>query len=758
MRWKEYVDPDEVRKAIAILQEENGVFEVRVIGTAKRDIISGYFRDAETLLKQFDNVDLRRKNVYVTLGEVKKECIARAQSERFLQSPQTSSDTDILRYRWLFVDLDPIRTVGISSTDTELKSAEKLAIKVDEYMRTIGFHEPVKAMSGNGVHLLYRIDIKNDHSGNALIEKCLKVLADLFSDGTVKIDTTNSNPSRICKLHGTLAQKGTSTAERPYRMSRIVSVPDIIQINGSETLEALAGELPDSEPEQPHRGRGYQTTQQSFDLLEFMSRHGMTYTEDENDRAKIYKLDECPFDPSHKNGDAKIFYYRNGAIAFKCHHDHCKMYRWQDVRLKFEPDAYNQDKSDERIDAGYRKHIQQTQQEKADSSDALIPIEENRKKLEKKEPRIRKLKTAEDLMQKNLPEPKVFIGTGEELPFLVEGTCILSAKPKLGKSWLALSMCVAVAKGEDFLGYHTEKCSTLYLDLETSEQLQQKRLKKVLHDEPVPKNFYLDTETNTLSDGFVEQIEAYLAEDPGIGVVVIDVFQIIRTPSKNMKESEYEHAYRDITPLNELAQKHHISIILVCHDRKAVDPDDPFSNILGSTGLQGAATQMMVMFRSKKNDPIHISVKGKTIDGLPELNVKLENAKWSVVEGINTADREKMEMEGQYLSSPIREAVIQIANHNTLWKGRCSALVNDAAQFGVAVKDSNRNIGGFLHKYQGYFLDEDNILISIIDNGSASKIYGIQHSTIHTIHENDDLPFMDYEEARSYGLSEKPFP
>jgi hypothetical protein len=79
--------------------------------------------------------------------------------------------------------------------------------------------------------------------------------------------------------------------------------------------------------------------------------------------------------------------------------------------------------------------------------------------------------------------------------------------------------------------------------------------------------------------------------------VVIDVFQIIRSPSKNVKETEYEHAYRDITPLNELAQRHHISIILVCHDRKAVDPDDPFSNILGSTGLQGAATQMMVMFR-----------------------------------------------------------------------------------------------------------------------------------------------------------------
>ena len=90
---------------------------------------------------------------------------------------------------------------------------------------------------------------------------------------------------------------------------------------------------------------------------------------------------------------------------------------------------------------------------------------------------MRKLKTAEALMLKDIPEPKVYVGVGDELPILVEGTCILSAKPKLGKSWLALALCLAVANGEDFLGYKTKKCSSLYLDLETSEALQQKRLR-----------------------------------------------------------------------------------------------------------------------------------------------------------------------------------------------------------------------------------------------------------------------------------------
>lgn len=747
MRWKDYIDADEVRKAIEVLQEPGGVFEVRAIGTAKKDILSGYFRDAETLLQAFDTIDLRQRNVYITLGKVKDECFARAQSERFLKSPQTSSDTEIESYRWLFVDLDPVRSAGISSNSKELAAAEDLAGKVYEYMHNLGFEEPVKAMSGNGYHLLYRINVKNDEAGRAMIERCLKVLADLFNTDAVKIDTTNSNPSRICKLHGTLAQKGRSTRDRPHRMSKILFVPETVTATKAEVIQALADELPEPAPV-VNRRASY--TGQQFDLLDFMRRNGLTYTEDSNDRAKIYKLDECPFDPSHKDGDAKIFQYHDGAIAFKCHHNSCNRYKWQDVRLKYDPNAYDiKSDNDDRIDEGYQQHLKAKQ------------AEAKPEKPKKPARKIRKLKSAEELMKKELPDPKVFIGIGEELPILVEGTCVLSAKPKLGKSWLALAMCIAVANGEDFLGYKTAKCSTLYLDLETSETLQQRRLKKVLDGAPVPKNFYLETDTDTIGNGFCEQIEAYMAEDPNIGIVVIDVFQIIRSSAKSMKETEYEHAYRDITPLNELAQKYHISIILVCHDRKAVDPDDPFSNILGSTGLQGAATQMMVMFRKRKEDPIHISVKGKTIDGLPELNVKLENAKWSIVEGVDEASRQKSQAHAEYMNSIIRRAVLTIADNNTIWKGRCSSLIQDAIQtYNIPITETAKEVGGFLHRHQGRFLSEDGVKITIIDKGTGSKMYSIERttiSTISTISKNEELPFPEWEEVSVYAGSEIPF-
>lgn len=743
MRWEGYIDPDEIRKAITILQAPDHVFEVRVIGSSsgRKDILSGYFRDAETLLANFDKIDVRNRNIYITLGEVKEECFSRSQSEHFERNPSTTSDPEIVKYRWLFIDLDPVRPAGISSTDKELAAADQLAKMVIPYMQGLGFKEPIRAMSGNGYHLLYRISVQNDAEGRALVEKCLKNLSALFDTSEVKIDTTNSNPSRICKLHGTLAQKGTSTASRPHRMSRLLLVPNPVEISDLEALTALANELPD-EPHQASRRNTFTQTQE-FDLPTFLSVNGMTYTEDSNDRAKIFKLDECPFDHSHRNGDAKVFWYSDGAIAFKCHHNSCRQYKWQDVRLKFEPDAYDHNLDDDRIDAGYQEHKRKLSEEK--------PKPQQKKKT------FRKLKTAEALMKKDIPEPVVFIGVGNELPLLVEGTCILSAKPKLGKSWLALGMCLALAKGEDFLGYHTKQCSTLYLDLETSEALQQKRLRKMLQGEDVPKNFYLDTETDSLEHGFVEQIEHYLGEDPQIGLVVIDVFQIIRSSAKSIKETEYEHAYRDITPLNELAQKHHISIMLVCHDRKAVDADDPFSNILGSTGLQGAATQMMVMFRQRKDDPIHISVKGKTIDGLPELNVQLENAQWKIVEGVNTAEREKAEAEQEYQDSDIREAVVKIAENNIRWKGRSTAIINDAISYGIGITESAMKVGGFMHRHQGRFLKEDRVRVSIIENGTGPKIYRIEKVTIDAIDENEDEPLIQWENPDKYWGPEIPF-
>lgn len=758
MRWPEIVDIKEVKKTIDALKPNHQLFEIRILGADKRKVLSGYFTDADALIEAFDKVDLRGTNIYITLNAINSALYSRIQHDRFVANTNTTSDTEVDSYQWLFIDLDPVRPANISSSDEELLAAEQLKWKIKKHLAELGFPDPVEALSGNGHHLLYRIDLPVTDENIQLVNDCLSTLAVLFNNTSVKVDTTNSNPSRICKLHGTLAQKGASTQERPHRMSRLLVCPEHIEIASKDLLEGLVAEMPEDvqKPKMRPAARTIQM-QTPFDIKDFMLRHGMTYKEDVGRDCQIYLLDECPFDHNHRNGDSKIFAYTDGAIAFKCHHNSCKGKKWQDVRLLFEPDAYDRQLSDERIESGYAAH-KASKKRKAQEPEIPLPGDEPpKKKKSKKGPRP--IYKAADLMKEHFEPPRVIVGVGSDEPMLVEGTCILSAKPKLGKSWFVLDMCIAVSRGEEFLGYQTEKCSTLYLDLETSKQLQQSRIRKALAGRDVPDNFYIGNEADTLDDGFIEQIEHYLSVDPKIGLVVIDVFQIIRSRAISFKEQEYDHAYRDITPLNKLAQDRHIAIILVCHDRKMVDPDDPFSNILGSTGLQGAATQMIVMFRNRKTDPIHISIKGKTIDALPELNVQLTQGQWSRVESGTIQDPELAELDAAYQSSDIRKAVIKIAEHES-WRGKCSQMIDKAVTLGMNYFDTDvtpKMVGAFLHKHKSRFAKYDHVGIEIIKNGEAGKIYKIYKLPLMTVDGEEEVPLMGWEDASIYAGYSNPY-
>lgn len=346
--WRKYVNEEILRQSINILKPNNELFEVRILPADKRKTLSGYFHDVDTLIKAFETVSLKNTNIYITLNKLKAACGSRIQVDHFLTGANTTSDSDIDRREWLFIDFDPIRMTGVSSTKEEKTVAGKLASDVRTYLNGIGFPEPLGADSGNGYHLLYRIDLPNDEASNKLVSKCLKVLSLMFDNDQVKIDTVNANASRICKLYGTLAQKGANTEERPHRLSRIFR--EDFQLTEKQYLEKLAAELVTEEPSRSAK------PYEAFDLKAWMQEHDIrVFREQSGDDCQIYALEECPFDHSHQHGDSKIFHYRNGAIAFKCHHNSCRNYKWQDVRKLFDPDAYEHI-DDGHIDDGYRQY------------------------------------------------------------------------------------------------------------------------------------------------------------------------------------------------------------------------------------------------------------------------------------------------------------------------------------------------------------------------------------------------------------------
>mgnify|MGYP006936012522 CR=1 FL=1 len=111
MNMNKFVNEVELRKAISQLHPNGELFEVRIIqkGVSTKTI-SGYFKDADTLLECFNKVDLRDANVYITLNQINADLFYRIQSETFIAKANTTSDDDVDGYNWLFIDLDPKRT------------------------------------------------------------------------------------------------------------------------------------------------------------------------------------------------------------------------------------------------------------------------------------------------------------------------------------------------------------------------------------------------------------------------------------------------------------------------------------------------------------------------------------------------------------------------------------------------------------------------------------------------------------------------
>ena len=101
-----------------------------------------------------------------------------------------------------------------------------MAEAVREHLHSLGWAEPVVADSGNGFHLLYRVDLANDDRARDLVKRLLHTLGGRFSNEHVKLDENVFNAARIWKLYGTVACKGDSTPERPHRVARLIGVPD----------------------------------------------------------------------------------------------------------------------------------------------------------------------------------------------------------------------------------------------------------------------------------------------------------------------------------------------------------------------------------------------------------------------------------------------------------------------------------------------------------------------------------------------------
>ena len=226
---------EEILRACGLLMVPGDVHEIRVPKTGRLGTISGYFDDAEALADAVESLDGTVPGIYITLNPCNPALLARAANRLRERAETTTSDADIVRRRWLLLDFDARRPAGISASDAEHGRAMTVACGAwDDLRGWLG--DPVVADSGNGAHLLYRLDLPNDQAATELVKRVLAGVAARCGTEDTAVDQTVYNAARIVKLWGTMACKGDSTPDRPHRRSRLLEIPEDMRVLKMEAL------------------------------------------------------------------------------------------------------------------------------------------------------------------------------------------------------------------------------------------------------------------------------------------------------------------------------------------------------------------------------------------------------------------------------------------------------------------------------------------------------------------------------------------
>src|ERR1043165_7006114 len=150
---------------------------------------------------------------------------------------------------------------------------------------------------------------------------------------------------------------------------------------------------------------------------------------------------------------------------------------------------------------------------------------------------------AKELQSKEFDEVRFVI------PELVpEGVTLLSGSPKVGKSWMALGMCIGVSTGGQFLQQCCYRGRVLYLALEDNPRRIQSRLQMAMGGEEFPASLDFDCSWDRFPVG-LKALDRLL-DQTHYDLIVIDTLEMVRPPRR---ANPYEDDYRAIAGMREIA-------------------------------------------------------------------------------------------------------------------------------------------------------------------------------------------------------------
>jgi hypothetical protein len=265
-----------------------------------------------------------------------------------------------------------------------------------------------------------------------------------------------------------------------------------------------------------------------------------------------------------------------------------------------------------------------------------------------------------------------------------EGTTVLGGRPKIGKSWAALDVAVALASGGECFGKQCEQGDVLALFLEDSNRRLQRRMTKMLgvHKTQWPSRLTYATQWPRGNEA-IAFMRQWIAKVATPRLIIVDVLQRIR-PRTNAKSQETQYAsdYEMMAALQALSTEVTGLAILVLHHQRKMDADDLFDTLSGTLGLGGGMDTGLIL--GTENGQKFLYGRGRDIEEFT-INIKQnEVMRWQVL-GPKRADN---------VASPERAQILTV-----LEQANSPMTVNEIAQaVGGTTAQQKKNVSHLLGK------------------------------------------------------------
>lgn len=189
-----------------------------------------------------------------------------------------------------------------------------------------------------------------------------------------------------------------------------------------------------------------------------------------------------------------------------------------------------------------------------------------------------------------------------------DGYSALCGKPKAGKSTAIRNLIASVIKGRPFLGRAVNVPASggrvLYIHLDRKDKparvVEELKALGITSEDEVSR-LHLMVAADLPSESFIERLEWLKSKitDAKPHLIVIDLlWQFVCSTNAN----DYKATLDGINSLQDALNAVHYegALVVAIHGRKATNPDQPFDDVLGSTGQRGSFSTLLMLTQYRR--------------------------------------------------------------------------------------------------------------------------------------------------------------